>query len=148
MRVFGSEEAERDVSGEVSRQEALADVGENLLQGAGKALIVCFFILLGAGAVMALIHYGRAAVRYQKADRSDRLILQYQRYLDRRKRKDRELASCLNYEEQIRYLERTGALQFSSDEERERILDILNRAGFSDREISQEEYEEAAGKLR
>ena len=71
---------------------------------------------------------------YKTAGLSDKLILKYSRYIDKLKKKDMKLRPMVNYDEQMAYL-----LPFS-ESERNTMVDILERAGFSNKEISQNEH--------
>lgn len=71
---------------------------------------------------------------YKAAGFSDKLILKYSRYINKLKRKDLKLRPMMNYEEQMAYL-----LPFS-EADRLRMVDILDRAGFSNKEISPNEH--------
>ena len=73
-------------------------------------------------------------IDYSKAGPSDKLILKYMRYVSRRKKKDASFREKMNYTEQIEYL------LPDSETEACRMTDILERAGFSNREISEEDY--------
>ena len=71
---------------------------------------------------------------YKAAGYSDKLILKYSRYIDKLKKKDLKLRPLMNYDEQMAYL-----LPFS-ESERNSMVDILDRAGFSNKEISPNEH--------
>lgn len=141
LRMFESGEKDGEPAGDTEGKEPQTETGEQILRGAGKTVTAFLTVLLCLGLLYPLGRYLNYRARYQRADRNDRVILAYQRYLNHKKRKEKALKNQLNYEEQIQYLEEKGYLRFSSGEERENILHILNQAGFSDREISEEEYE-------
>ncbi len=74
-------------------------------------------------------------LKYGKAGLSDKLILKYSRLLAKRSGKDVKLKRRVNYSEQMDYL-------IATDEAgRDRMKDILDRAGFSGREIDQDDYD-------
>lgn len=75
-------------------------------------------------------------MRYYKADRNDRLIFRYQRYLHKKEKKYKLLSEKKNYREQILYLTEGEALE---EIEKEQIIAVLEKAGFSDHEITPEE---------
>ena len=76
------------------------------------------------------------------ANLNDKLIYKYQRMCRRLKRKDREFGVKLNYREQIEYLTMMDA-EGSHDTEKsqEKLIAILEKAGFSQDMISQDEYD-------
>ena len=78
---------------------------------------------------------------YKKAGLSDKLILKYSRYIRKNKKKNEALRKCANYSEVM-----TLMLPFS-EPERFRMIDILERAGFSRNEISNEDFVFADGTL-
>ena len=71
---------------------------------------------------------------YKAAGYSDKLILKYSRYMNKWKKRDEKLRPMMNYSEQM------SCLLAFSERDRERMVDILERAGFSAREISQSEF--------
>ena len=74
-------------------------------------------------------------IAYKKAGMSDKIILKYARYVNRKKKKDERLRRKMNYTEQMEYL------LPGSESDRERMIDILERAGFSNHEISEKDYQ-------
>ena len=76
-------------------------------------------------------------IKYSKAGTSDKLILKYMRFIRKKKKKDEGLRPQMNYNEQMHYL-----LPYSK-ERRDRMIDILERAGFSKREISDADFQYA-----
>lgn len=117
-------------------------------------------ILLGIGGVFALVavwFFGRKgvsrimfAVRFARANDSDKLILKYHALLQRYRKKDAAFRECYNYEEQLDYLighmtdEQTKA---EMEKQKIQLVDILQRAGFSEQVISEEEYNEVVSAL-
>ena len=69
-------------------------------------------------------------------------ILKYSRFIRKRRKKDAGLRKKMNYSEQMAYLIP------GSDADRERMTDILERAGFSKEDISASDYEFAEGILK
>lgn len=76
----------------------------------------------------------RYRIDYNKAGLSDKLILKYSRLLKRWKKKDINLRDRMNYHEQM------DCLLPYSESKRERMINILERAGFSNKEISSEDF--------
>ena len=79
----------------------------------------------------------RYKIDYSRAGISDKLILKYTRYIKKKKKKEKLLRDKMNYTDQLRFLMAGDAAG------RERLGDILERAGFSDKEISREDFEYA-----
>lgn len=103
----------------------------------GLLVIFCMFVLFFAGK-FAVPHI-KYMVQYQKADRNDRLVMKYNRYLKRMRKKQQELSERMNYREQIEYLDQNGLLCCTA-EEKEQMIGILQQAGFSNREIEEKDY--------
>lgn len=110
---------------------------------------ICYALLglLGAALLVLLgIRGGRLAVymiRFRRAGINDKLVMRYAGAGKRFARRHKEFAKRINYREQIHYIytlrEQEGVPQ--DTEERDKVIEILERAGFSDREITAEEYE-------
>ncbi|MCR5212997.1 MAG: transglutaminase domain-containing protein [Eubacterium sp.] len=150
----GLEEEEEDSSfwdafsnlfgdGETSNSER-ADNDDNTItiSQADNIMKIIAFIVLGL-IVLAILAYIlirfvipdiRFRTAYSRAGLSDKLILRYSKELKKREKKDIKLKNKVNYREQMEYLLSTN------EKGRLRMIDILERAGFSKREISQEDY--------
>lgn len=96
-------------------------------------------IWIGMKSLYSDIRYRRA---FAAAGSSDRLIMHYQRQTERRRRRDKEFSRRVNYEEQLLYLYPDMA-----SEDRQRLKDILDKAGYSPHGLSDEEYEWAMNEL-
>ena len=105
-------------------------------------------VLLGIRAIAGIA----LMIRFLKSGLNDRLIIRYSSYYKRRSRFNKEFKNKINYLEQIQYIynvkkeklagkNEEKAMEFEKQFDIERIIDILNRAGFSDKEILQEEYD-------
>lgn len=80
-------------------------------------------------------------IQYSKAGLSDKLILRYSLFVKKKRKKDKWFRTRMSYEEQMDFL-----LGFSV-RDRDRMVDILNRAGFSNHEISQGDFDFAMSML-
>ena len=80
-------------------------------------------------------------IQYSKAGLSDKLILRYSLFVKKKRKKDKWFRTRMSYEEQMDYL-----IGFSV-KDRDRMVEILNRAGFSNHEISQGEFNFAMSML-
>ena len=108
------------------------------------------YILIALMVIAALIFTGRFfmpelkyKVAYNKAGLSDKLILRYQRFARNKGKRDPDFKSKVNYSEQLFYMIPKNKLSGEGTalgQKRQRIMDILERAGFSNKEISEEEF--------
>jgi hypothetical protein len=101
----------------------------------GAYIVIALFIL-GIFAYIGIKLYPeiKYSIDYKKAGPSDKLILKYSRYLRKLRKKNPMLREKMNYTDQMEYL-------IPSDEaKRLRMTDILERAGFSNREIDSGDY--------
>lgn len=134
--IFGDGE---DANGNLDNDAANAD-----FSGADRVMRVFAFVVLG---IIAFVGLGIAflkfwpeinyRIQYNKAGTSDKLILKYMRFIRKKRKKDEGLRTKMNYNEQMHYL-----LPYSK-ERRDRMIDILERAGFSKREINDADYQYA-----
>ncbi len=90
-------------------------------------------------------------IRYKKSGINDRIIMRYASAGKRYARKHKDFKEKINYREQIEYIteqrvildEKEGNQPVGKDET-VNVIDILERAGFSNQEITGEEYVQAA----
>jgi hypothetical protein len=97
-------------------------------------------------------------VIYARSNTSDKLIIKYNDQIRRWQRiekrsqfvnkKDNEaeknlestLSDCINYRSQVEYLEKNNTIVFTDKSLKERMISILEKAGFSNSIISDEEF--------
>lgn len=103
-------------------------------------------VLLALAVLPIVIVIGRVLVKrimqllnYRGSDRSGKLIIRYQGYIRRVAKKDNELTEMVNYEEQIAWLVYKGYWK-ADRSEAAACVEILEKAGFSGVEISEEEF--------
>ena len=117
------------------------------------------YIILGIVALAILIWLGIKGinaiifrVRFNKAKINDKLIIKYSLFYKKKSRKYKELKTKINYREQIYYLydkQKEKALNKSNGKDtvieelfdKEKVIDILEKAGFSDKAIALEDYD-------
>jgi hypothetical protein len=90
-------------------------------------------------------------IKYAKSDRNDKLIIRYSELCRRLCRKEKAFGCCHNYSDQLSFIsERNAAagINLSETVPLGELEDILERAGFSGKEISQQELEKALGWLK
>ena len=133
---------------EAAGERDAADAAKNGLSGMDQLMtyLAYVMIVLIVLAVLVFIFLKllpdiRYHMDYKKAGLSDKLILKYSRYIRKNKKKNEALRKCANYSEVM-----TLMLPFS-EPERFRMIDILERAGFSRNEISNEDFVFADGTL-
>jgi len=113
---------------------------------------ICYFII----AILAVIAFGFAVskgikklifiIRFNKAGSSDRLIMKYSQFCQKKRRKDKAFSDKINYRQQIQYIcEKSENDIF---EESRSIIFILEKAGFSGKDITDEEYLKAINWLK
>ncbi len=124
-------------------QNAADGGGTGLTEGAGRmagiTMAVFFAVVLLAFLVFRLVIYWIKRHQYRCAAVNDQIIMDYQAFI-RSFKKNPDFSSLVNYRDQAEWFVRHGYWQISADE-RQRLTDILERAGFSDREISRDEKE-------
>lgn len=112
----------------------LQDSGK-VATGAFLAIVLLFVIVL-CGRI--IVRYILWRIHYRNAGENDRLIMEYQRYIQRIQKKEKGLKKAVNYEEQIAYLRKQGIWTLDR-RERDRLLRLLEQAGFGQREITKED---------
>lgn len=120
--------------------------GSGLSLGRMRAFFLFLIIVLVSPAIwygfMRLCSDMKYRRAFAKADRSDRLILYYQRQADRLRKKNSGFRKCVNYSEQLSYISPEMPSQ-----EKSRLVEILDRAGFSPAGLTEDEYEWAMNEL-
>ena len=125
------------------------DASSNIgISTADKVMKVVAFVIIGLVCLSILVFIIlklwpgiKYTYDYARAGLSDKLILRYGRFVKKKRRKDVKFRENMNYTDQMLYL-----LPFS-EKDRDRMTDILERAGFSNREISESDFTFAQGIL-
>lgn len=84
------------------------------------------------------------AIRFHKAGINDRLIMRYSRLRAKRAKYDKEFAKRMNYREQLMYLVNKRIQKQKptiTSDEMEYMIAVLEQAGFSNRPISETDYQ-------
>lgn len=140
----GTESAKDDTQGAAGT--TLADT----LRASAHRLLIGLALLLLVIPVWFLIQKGLLLYRWRRADRSERLLIQYRgmiRQASGKSAQSRELLHKKNFEEQISWLAGHDILTAETFSP-ERLILILNEAAYSAREISIEAYEEAQSMIQ
>jgi hypothetical protein len=112
-------------------------IDDYLMNRIAFVILALFVISVIIFMVLRLRPYFEYRKALSNADYSDAIILRYQRYMDKlRKREDFDK---VNYAEQVAYLRDSQMIEISDDDYND-IIKILERAGFSSESISAEEY--------
>ncbi len=122
------------------------DGGQNDSEAAEQLKQTTGYVSVGIVAAVLLILIVRRLgkkiiwlIRFRKGSRNDRLIMEYQGYLESITRKQNSLGDCKNYQDQLNWLDKHG--YWRSDVVRlEKAVSILERAGFSKTEVTFHEY--------
>lgn len=85
--------------------------------------------------------------RYLRANRNEKLVIRYQEYIHKIARRQRELTQKVNHAEQVCWLAEKG-FWTGDGEELQSCITILEKAGFSRTEISEEEFQRVMGHLQ
>lgn len=98
-------------------------------------VIIAVFVAIRLG-ILAMI-----GIRFIRADINDRLIMRYSWYCNRLRKRYKEYRGLINYHDQIIWVA-------GESEDAEHIIDILERAGFSNHSITKQEYNETVSWMR
>ncbi len=113
---------------------------KNAVYGVGIIILIVLLGLLG----IKLFIWGKYLFVFIKADTNDRLVFKYQSIIKKSRRRDKELREKINYREQLEYLTMgTTSEQTDIEKSREKVIAILEKAGFSQDMISEDEYKYA-----
>ena len=133
-KLFGDDENDR-TSRRDSTNDTNVSFADNFMKyvayGVIALLILGVFVFVGIKLAPEFVY----ARNYRRAGLSDKLILKYSRLVKKRKKKDVEFKKQMNYTEQLQFL-----IPYS-ESKRNRLIDILDRAGFSNKEISRSDYD-------
>lgn len=112
-------------------------VTQTALQGVRVVLVVIVVLAV----IYILQRQIRKVIRYCRGGVNDRVIMKYGKWLRKKEKKYPELKQCLNYRQQIETVAKRENWQ-RSQEEIERIIRLLEKAGFSKETLTQEEKKE------
>ncbi len=98
-----------------------------------KIIVVILFVILFITVVYYTVVYIVFVCRYNKADINTKLIIKYHSFIKKKTKKNKELLSLYNYSDQLTML-------YDNDDELKVLIDILNKAGFSNVLINDKEF--------
>lgn len=139
----GGDDPSQNGGGQTGGSGWLEAIGDT----AGKILAVLACFALAAFPVRWLLRWCLGYIRYRRAGRNDKLILWYTRYIRRLMRRNPSLREQLNYREQLQMLVSENVCHMD-DREFQKAVALLEQAGFSSREISEEELAWMRGRLK
>ena len=153
LRLFQNVEDEESADGETAGEATIA----NALRSSAYGFIVCLVLLLMVILMGFLAKKGIWSYHYNHADRSEKLLMQYRKMLRKICRKSRhtktlgttfarELTSSKNFEEQVSLLAQKEILVLETASLK-CLIQTLNEAAFSQKEISEEALGYASGFL-
>ncbi len=108
--------------------------------------ILVGILLLGLAIIVLIKTYVwlRYMLMISRANLNDKLIYKYQQFCKTKKKKDKSFIEKINYRQQLEYLTENIAQEDSVEDiekSREKTIAILEKAGFSQDIISQDEYD-------
>jgi hypothetical protein len=121
-------------------------LSDKMLKNIGVAILV---LLFAAFAVFMVFKGYRAVlvnIKYAKSDRNDKLIIRYSEFCRTLSRREKQFRSCHNYSDQLGFISdknETAGINISETVPLDELENILERAGFSGREITEEELDKA-----
>jgi transglutaminase-like putative cysteine protease len=121
-------------------------LSDTLLKNIGVGIIVIIIFMILAFMVFKGGKVIAVNIKYVKSDRSDKLIIRYSEFCRKLSRREKEFKNCHNYSEQLSFICGKNAsvgINISETVSLDEFEDILERAGFSGKEISQEELDMA-----
>jgi transglutaminase-like putative cysteine protease len=101
----------------------------------GIVLLTCLIFLGIKVAPFFIYHF-----KYSVAGKDDKLILKYSRLISRAKKRDSRMKGRINYRTQVRYMVKHYT---DGTWDKDKLTDIFERAGFSNREVSDTDYKYA-----
>ncbi len=140
-----------DDSGETGNTAVDAALGggetiNKILRGTVYVMGIILAIVLFVVVVVKAGSWIKFLALVARANLNDKLIFKYQAICKRKRKKDKEFRDKINYQQQTKYfLEKKAEVAVGDNQEtaREKVVAILEKAGFSQEIISMEEYEYA-----
>ena len=101
-----------------------------------QIIVRLLLIMLFAVMTVILLKCGKyiiIGIKFMRSGTNDRLIIKYSLYRKKMAKRDKQFAQKLNYREQLEYLN-------VPENYRDKLITVLEQAGFSNREISESDY--------
>lgn len=123
---------------DAGNMDTVAETMENVVQTVIKILAVILLSVLLFFVIWILLRKSIRLIGNRKKDRNDLLIDYYQRYVRKIGHKIENFETLQNYEEQITVMAEQGKL-ILPPEDRQKLITVLEKAGFGPVEISEQE---------
>lgn len=120
-----------------ARQNAMVDEETRKVSVRAALVLMLLFVLATVGRWG--VKKGMQCYWYYRSGRNERLIMRYRGYLRHLSRRQGELADQVNYCQQIRWLAEHHFCEMDGAEQ-EICVSILEQAGFSEQEITEQEF--------
>lgn len=105
----------------------------------GRTLSVFLVLVLLLLTGRWCLQQGVGWYRYCHAGINEKLIMRYQHYVRKLSRRQKELTGKINYQQQLQWLQEKN-IWIMEEEEQAEYIRILEQAGFSDKEITEEDF--------
>jgi transglutaminase-like putative cysteine protease len=121
-------------------------LSDALLKNVGVAILGLLLLVLVGFMAFKGYRVILVNIRYAKSDRNDKLVIRYSEFCRRLSKREKTFANCHNYSDQLGFISDKNAaagINIAETVPLDELEDILERAGFSGREISEEELDKA-----
>ena len=140
MKIFYDDDEESNGDNTANRRQELRNNADIFTTDIVKYVIYILVAILLLALISVIVKVIIYRVKYFRADLNDKVIMNYTKFLKKKRRKYKELRNKINYKDQLECMKQLSIIK-ASDNEYEKLLDILNKAGFSNSQISKEEGE-------
>ena len=123
---------------DVSPTTSIAKTAENILRTVLRVLGMILLLVVLTLALWILVQRVCRSLRDRKKGRNDLLVDAYQRFVQKKGREITGLSSLVNYEQQINAMVDQGILDLTG-QEKQKLIQVMEQAGFSPTEISEQE---------
>ncbi len=147
LQMFGSNvssSTEQNLTGE----DMNTSIGKTMLHFGSRVIVFLLAMFVFAVILVTGIRKVRFLLKYYKSNPNDRFIMDYQRWIKKKMRRNKTLRQCLNYESQIEYLLEHRMIAEISEKEKQEVIQILEQAGFSNRLIESKQIQFVWKKLK
>ena len=139
MRFIGGENSAGDAVNQTddTKKEVIKDTTKNISISVIAAVIATLIIVICFSRIIKYVSY---FVRYISGSINEKIIIRYNRYIQKIGHRNKGIKECINFREQVEWLVSHDIISLS-DEEKSRMISILEQAGFSDRQIEGDDME-------
>ncbi|MCI5502062.1 MAG: transglutaminase-like domain-containing protein [Lachnospiraceae bacterium] len=139
MRFIGGGNSAGDAVNQTddTKKEVIKDTTKNISISVIAAVIATLIIVICFSRIIKYVSY---FVRYISGSINEKIIIRYNRYIQKIGHRNKGIKECINFREQVEWLVSHDIISLS-DEEKSRMISILEQAGFSDRQIEGDDME-------